>query len=655
MGGLVICESCQAPIEDLPFCPYCGHRQSGQAAPAAGDHTLSDKAIRCAQRKRLLQRLAVPTLLLVVIIVFGVLGLALSGLRDGIQERNRSVQHQAEVRYNRGLIYLEWGQYQMAEAEFEEAVRLVPGYADAEAKWRVAELKQTVTPTPAPSPTPTPTATPVRPTPTPERVIVPVAQVLFEQAQAYYQKQQWEDAISSLEQLLDEDANYQSDQVVEMLFLSHKNYGVSLEAEDMLEEAISHYDSALYLRRRDPEVEEFRQRADLYLRALGFWNADWSRVVVNLTALNALSPDYKDTAERLYQACTIQGQALIKQERYCAAAELYQQALKVHADDPEVVKLQDDTSHLCRVRGPDPVETPAPGATLTTTIHIGTLVGTCYDHRTNEYSVCAQNAEDNVLQTWITQAEQPALSLDGRALAYRSSDPANPGLYAVVLTPSVSIGGAVVPSALYTITTEARVASPTWSPDGSRLAYALYDPDAQAWYIYIAWIGSKDSPRRIHQGEWPSWGPNGLLAFTTCSAKDSCGIHVLDLSSWKLRKLTDSIQDRAPAWSPSGDEIAYMSDIGRSFNVYVAQIQPQMVTVRQLQRDLFKDGMPVWSPDGQRIAFVTNRDDDWSVYTLHPSLGEDHRRVVAMGAESADWLRLQLAWVAPVVRFSTGQ
>ena len=650
----MICESCQAPIEDLPFCPYCGHRRSDQTESTARGHALPDKLVRRARRRRLLQRFGVPALLLVVIIFFGVLWLALTGFRDGVQERNLATLHQAEIHYNRGLIYLDWGQYQMAEAEFEEAARLVPGYAEAEAKWRVAQLKQTVTPSPTPSPTTAPTPTLVKPTPTPERVIVPVAQVLLEQAQVYFQKQQWEQAISSLEQLRVEDASYHADQVVEMLFLSHKNYGVALEAEGMLEEAISHYDSALYLRRRDPEVEEFRQRADLYLRALGVWNADWGRVVVNLTALNALAPGYKDTAERLYQACTVQGQVLIKQERYCAAAELYQQALRIHADDPQVVKLQDDTSHLCRVRGPDPAETPAPNATLPTKVHIGTLVGTCYDHRTNQYSVCAQNAEDNVLQTWITQAEQPALSLDGRALAYRSSDPASPGLYAVVLTHSVSVSDTVVAGALYTITTEARVASPTWSPDGTRLAYALYDPGAQAWFIYVARIGSREPPRRIYQGEWPSWGPKGLLAFTTCSAKDACGIHVLDLNSWKLRKLTDSIQDRAPAWSPSGDEIAYMSDIGRSFNLYVAHIEPQMVTVRQLQRDLFKDGMPVWSPDGQRIAFVTNRDDNWSVYTLHPSLGEEQRRVVVLGAESADWLRLQLAWIAPVIRFSTG-
>jgi tetratricopeptide (TPR) repeat protein len=213
----------------------------------------------------LLQRFGVPALLLVVIIFFGVLWLALTGFRDGVQERNLSTLHQAEIHYNRGLIYLEWGQYQMAEAEFEEAARLVPDYAEAEAKWRVAQLKQTVTPSPTPSPTTAPTPTLVKPTPTPERVIVPVAQVLLEQAQVYFQKQQWEQAISSLEQLRVEDASYHADQVVEMLFLSHKNYGVALEAEGMLEEAISHYDSALYLRRRDPEVEEFRQRADLYL------------------------------------------------------------------------------------------------------------------------------------------------------------------------------------------------------------------------------------------------------------------------------------------------------------------------------------------------------------------------------------------------------
>ena len=89
------------------------------------------------------------------------------GFRDGVEDRELANQHQAEIHYNRGQIYLEWGQYQLAEAEFEEAVRLVPDYTEADESRRIAQVKQTVTPSPTPQPTATSTPTRRSPTSTP--------------------------------------------------------------------------------------------------------------------------------------------------------------------------------------------------------------------------------------------------------------------------------------------------------------------------------------------------------------------------------------------------------------------------------------------------------------------------------------------------------
>ena len=93
-----------------------------------------------------------------------------------------------------------------------------------------------------------------------------------------------------------------------------------------------------------------------------------------------------------------------------------------------------------------------------------------------------------------------------------------------------------------------------------------------------------------------------------------------------------------------------MSDIGRSLNLYV--VHAESGHVRQITTNLFTDILPAWSPDGQRIAFVNNRDDQWAMYTTHPyPQGGQETRIAALGAESADWLRFRLSWVAPVVNF----
>jgi tetratricopeptide (TPR) repeat protein len=664
----MICKNCQAEVADLPYCPHCGSRLDSKGMASSQQASSPHRSTRHARRRRFLRQWLLPLFALLAIIAFGVLGLALMGFRDGSQDRELANRQQAEIHYNRGQVYLEVGQYQLAEAEFEEAVRLSPGYAAAEQNRRIAQIRQTVTPTTTPSPTATPPPTPVPPTSTPEVVLVPITQALYEEGLAHYENGEWQEAISKLEQLRNEDATYRSEQVIDMLVKSHAAYAQQLEEQDQVEEAISHYDSALFLKRRDPELEEKRRRADLYMKGTGVWGLDWETAIVNLTALYALAPDYRDTAQRLYDAATTYARALIKTERYCAAAELCEQALKIRDDDPEIVKLEDDARHICDVSTPVPASTKAPNGAPTGQVHLGTIVASCYDHHSDQSSLCAQNAFDNQLHTILPLAEQPALTLDARILAYRSTDPDRPGIYAaavlsaaetesvtVQVTPTLSMTTAVTTTQEYvtlgtpiTITTEPEAHYPTWAPNGTRLAYSLYDEQEQAWFIYIALADGTTPPRRIHQGEWPTWGPTGLLAFTTCTATDLCGIHIFDPADWSLRRLTNSVQDRASGWSPSGDEIVYMSDIGRSYNLYV--VHAETSHVRQITRDLFTDMAPTWSPDGQRIAYVTNRDDDWSLYTQHP-YGNRLEHLTPLGEQSADGRRFRLSWVARVLRF----
>ena len=626
----MICRHCKAEIPDYAFCPHCG-RPSGSGADAT--RPAASQRVRNAFRRWVL-----PLAILVVVIAFGVLGMALLGFRDGMQERDLANRHQADVLFNRGEAYLECGQHQLAEAHFKEALRLVPDYRGAEEKLAVAQAKQTVTPSPT---SPPPTSTPVVPTPTPQVVVIPVTDVLFQEGQAHYERGEWLSAISTLEQLQLEDISYKAEQVAEMLFESHYRLGTQLDEQGQVEAAILQYDRALDLKPRHPKVSELRRRADLYQSALNDWSVDWESVVNFLIALYHVAPDYKDATDRLYEACLEHGERLIKQERYCAASELFEQAVEIRADDEGVRKRETDTAYLCLVTTPVPFETPTPDGPPAqwSQVHLGTLIATCYNPHDDLYDICAQSADDGALQTWIPQAEQPAVSLDGTWFAYRSSDPDRPGLYALDV-----ISGTVV-----AVTTESSAHYPTWSPDATHLAYTQYDQDQADWFIYISRIGAEDQPpQRIHRGGWPNWGPSGLIALSTCDGENDCGIYTYDPASGELLKLTNAKQDRAAAWSPSGDELAYMSDIGLSLNLYVVQTATKHV--RQITKNLFTDVMPIWSPDGQRIAFLTNHNDDWSVYSIHPWPGEGQaERIVTVGVESADWQRMQLTWSATII------
>ena len=64
--------------------------------------------------------------------------------------------------------------------------------------------------------------------------------------------------------------------------------------------------------------------------------------------------------------------------------------------------------------------------------------------------------------------------------------------------------------------------------------------------------------------------------------------------------------DGAPAWSPSGTRIAFMSNRTGNSETYVMGADgsdPVNVT-----KHAAEDGFPSWSPDGRRIAFTSSRD-----------------------------------------------
>ncbi len=667
----VICSNCGQNTPDLTFCPHCGTRL---------DANVDAKSLRRARRKAIFRRWALPLLLLLVILCFGILGMALKGFRDGAAEQLARKQHQADVHFNRGMVWLQVGQYEMAEAELEETLRLVADYPEANEYLHMAQQKQTVTPSPTAADQPTATIAPsATPTATVQVIVIPAVEVLFEEAQAHYEKQEWEKAISKLAQIRELDSTFKTETVVEMLFQSHYQYAQELDAEDALEDAISHYDAALQLRPRVQEIEDQRRWADLYQRALGVWQVDWERVIKNLTTIYIQNTEYKDIDNRLYIACISQAEVMQDQQRWCNAAELYEQAIDINNSDKEIseqeqatrrieqiIELESKTRQLCNSSPPPSTEMVKMPKDWPFWIDVpqGTIIASCYDYRTNTSTICFQNAQADKLHTWIEQADQPALTLDGQLVAYRSTDPERPGLYAastvstgITLSATAGLTGTGVSTATLslfangaiTITTDAGAQYPTWSPDGTQVAYTVHDADNEAWYIYIYNLTTQAAPKLIRQGQWPNWGPTGLLAMTTCLGENQCGIYSYDPANGTLIQLTASSQDKAPVWSADGKLIVYMSDIGKvSFNLYAVDTNGY---VWQVTRNISTDAMPIWSPDGDYVAYVTNHKYDWTVY-LTPPRGnyEDKQRIAVLGAESVDWMRFRIQWIEPVLR-----
>jgi hypothetical protein len=112
--------------------------------------------------------------------------------------------------------------------------------------------------------------------------------------------------------------------------------------------------------------------------------------------------------------------------------------------------------------------------------------------------------------------------------------------------------------------------APTWSPDGSQIAFAA---GGSIWITSAEGIGARQLVA----------GPNGT----------------------------------EPTWSPDGATILFaMEQTGSSSDIYSARVSDGVLT--RLTTHPADDTDPVWSPDGTRIAFTSTRTGSSELFTMAP-------------------------------------
>jgi TolB protein len=517
------------------------------------------------------------------------------------------------------LAHLENGAYELAVAELELTLRLVPDYRDAKEKLSEAKARLEA-----------------QATPTVEMEKQAAAELLH-QAQTFYDEGKWDDVALALERLRALDSDYEPEVVKDLLFSTFRNQGLELVNEGRLEEALRYLDKALEVKSGQEDALEQRKLAALYLTAISYWGADWDKTIANFDELYNIRPDYMDVKQRLYDAYVSKGDLYADQGEWCAAEAQYALALEINPDQAGEEKRV-KASQLCLVGTP----TPAIASTVSPTVipeyaaglPLGRIALPIYDEGREVYDVFVVYAEDMHWVRVASFADQPRFSPDGKRLAYRSRQSQKPGLYAM------NIGGNNATS----ISPSDEAGFPTWSPDGGHIAFVIYDIEQNSWRIWITSADGQEKAVQLVSGWAPAWGPRGNLAYTGCNeGGGNCGIRFttdVNLSSPVL--ITADPRDIGLAWSPDGTKIAYMSDHDGYWEVYTVGVP--FPEVRRLTINQANDGLPAWSPDGQYIAFVSDRDGVWSLYLMKPD-GGNQTKVFDLGPELLDWLDQSISWV----------
>ena len=158
--------------------------------------------------------------------------------------------------------------------------------------------------------------------------------------------------------------------------------------------------------------------------------------------------------------------------------------------------------------------------------------------------------------------------------------------------------------------------SPSWSPDGRRIAFSSYRDGN--WEVYVMDADGGNAQRLTDHDETdgnPSWSPDGRRIAFDSLRDGNREVYVMDADGANAQRLTDhDASDVSPSWSPDGQRIAFSSYRDGNWEVYVMDADGG--NAQRLTDHDETDGNPSWSPDGRRIAFHSLRDGNWEVYVM---------------------------------------
>ncbi|MCL5960348.1 MAG: LpqB family beta-propeller domain-containing protein [Chloroflexi bacterium] len=160
---------------------------------------------------------------------------------------------------------------------------------------------------------------------------------------------------------------------------------------------------------------------------------------------------------------------------------------------------------------------------------------------------------------------------------------------------------------------------PSWSPDGSKIAFSA-DAGTLHFGLWTVDTGGskliKPSYRALGEGDAdsPAWSPDGKNLAFAAYWDTQTQIYALALSTGAVKKLTNH-QEGAydPSWSPDGAKIGYVARSDNKNDVWVMDADgsnPTQVTTSGAARS------PRWSPDGQYMAFVANQSQSFDLYAI---------------------------------------
>lgn len=244
---------------------------------------------------------------------------------------------------------------------------------------------------------------------------------------------------------------------------------------------------------------------------------------------------------------------------------------------------------------------------------------------------------------WGIGPTLPIASPEGRISFIRGVEGTVPGLF--VVNPDGSN--------LQQLTRDIYIDQSAWSPDGKYIA-------AQARYnnvgsILRVEVGADNRAVEIinltnqetAENAFPTWSPDGTrIAFMSKRGGGDWQIHVMNADGSDKRMVTDGKGlAKLPVWSPDGASIAYVLSDGASSASEINVVPASGGAARAITSNGSVKSNPLWAHDGKSIIFVQGSGDRDNTIAVVPVEGGEPRDITEPGAVKG----LQLSPTEPVL------
>lgn len=166
------------------------------------------------------------------------------------------------------------------------------------------------------------------------------------------------------------------------------------------------------------------------------------------------------------------------------------------------------------------------------------------------------------------------------------------------------------------------IMSPSWSPDGRKLAYVSFENRRSQIYVQDLYTQKRElmtSYPKINGS--PTWSPDGTQLALVLSKDGQPEIYTLNIKTKAIKRVTNNrVIDTEPKWTPDGKSIIFSSERGGRAQIYQVSLATGETKRLTWEGEVNLGG--AITPDGDNLILVSRQSGNYMISVQDLDSGE---------------------------------